>query len=238
MSVKAGLTGYVIDYGVNRIYVAPSGSVTKADRAKQVDIAIKDALTQFKAECPYDINLGLVDAGYKSDVVYSWCKSYADGIWQPCRGHSSGLGGKFPKPSKSRKGVRHVGVGYYQSWVYDAKTWLWLLDSDRYKLKVQNGFKATDCDVPGSVSLFGSDPVIHRAFAEQIIDEVWLPADMKFVASSGKGRPRNNHWLDDLAGCLAAAEILGIRLMAVTQRPRPAENVKPVVTGQKIRTKY
>jgi len=226
VSWRAGLTGYVIDYGVNKIYVPIVGSVTKDDRRKQVDIAIKDALIEFKAECPYSLNLGLVDAGYKSEVVYSWCSSYADGIWQPCRGYSSGLGGRFPKPSKSRKGIRNVGVGYYQSSVYDAKTWLWLLDADRYKRLVQNGFKATDCDVPGSVSLFGNDPVIHRAFAEQIINEVWLPSDMKFVASSGKGRPTNNHWLDCVAGCCAGAEILGIRLMQAGQAVKVGKKVR------------
>ena len=43
---------------------------------------------------------------------------------------------------------------------------------------------------------------------------------------SGKGRPRNNHWLDCVAGCCAGAEILGFRLMQTGQAVKVGKKVR------------
>ena len=74
-----------------------------------------------------------------------------------------------------------------------------------------NGFVIEGPDEPGSLSLFGNDPVEHRAFAEQIVAEAYNTEKMRYEDVKGY---RHNHWLDCMAGCCLAAEILGIKLIS------------------------
>lgn len=67
---------------------------------------------------------------------------------------------------------------------------------------------------PGSLTLFGSDEEKHRLFAEQLSSE-------RAVITSGGGRRvdvwkllpgRENHFLDGVVGCMAAASVCGCEL--------------------------
>ena len=62
----------------------------------------------------------------------------------------------------------------------------------------------------GKLSLFGTNPVSHRHYAEQIIAEEWT---REFIAGRGWkegfiAKTRNNHWLDCTANARAAIDIL------------------------------
>ncbi|NLH17340.1 MAG: hypothetical protein GX455_12250 [Phycisphaerae bacterium] len=70
----------------------------------------------------------------------------------------------------------------------------------------------------GSISLFGTDPILHRAFAEHITSEAWSPEKQRYERVPGFA---HNHWLDCMAGCCAGAGVLGIRLI----QPLPPRRV-------------
>jgi len=74
---------------------------------------------------------------------------------------------------------------------------------------VQEGFRIDDLEAAGSISLYGSDPSKHQAFAEHITDEQWDVEKERYMAYGGR-RARNNHWLDCMAYAAAAASILGV----------------------------
>lgn len=246
---KAGGVGYVVDYGVNPVHSPIPGSVTKEEKTEQVDKAIFRALAEFvewekTSGWGRRVDRGLIDSAYKSPVVYSFCNQFVDGLWRPARGYSNGISGKFPRPH-AKEGIRKIGAGFYESWMESGRAWVWILDADKYKQQIQNGFKVIGVDDSGSLSLFGSEPVQHRAFAEQICSEVWIPDELRFVAADGSRKPSNNHWLDCVAGCCAAADMLGIRVIGTLKYHPPKKQeekkekqvIKPV-RNISLRTRY
>ena len=232
MGLKTGAIGAVIDYGWERVDSPVRGTVIKSERPRQVDMAIRRALDEFRQwekenGWPMEdtgevrhIELGLVDSGYKTDVVYGFCNSAVDGIWRPARGFASKVGSRFISPDRNKKGVRRIGLGHYESYQFQGRTWVLILDSERFKQQTQNGFKVESNTEIGSISLCGDDPSAHQPYAEQICDEVWLPEEQKYVAADGSTRAKNNHWLDCTAGCVAAAAILGLTLAGRVQSTR------------------
>lgn len=211
---KARAIGSVVDYGMERVDSPVRGTVARAERPKQVELAIGQALREFRDKLDKRrIDLGLVDCGYKTDIVYSFCNSDVTKIWRPARGYAGPTGTKFKSPPLGKKGVRNIRRGLYESLQLRERTWVWIVDSERFKQQVQNGFKVEGINDAGSISLFGDDPVEHRAFSEQICDEVWLPDERKYAAADGSKQARNNHLLDCTSGCAAAAAILGITVL-------------------------
>jgi hypothetical protein len=236
---KAGAIGSVVSYGMERVDSPVRGTVAKAERPKQVELAIGQALRDFRDKCESGelgfgqrIDLGLVDCGYKTDVVYAFCNSDVTQTWRAARGYAGRTGTKFVSPGRNKKDVRNIKRGLYESLQLRERTWVWIVDSERFKQQVQNGFKVDDIDAPGSISLFGNDPVEHRAYSEQICDEVWLPDERRYVAADGAKQARNNHWLDCTSGCAAAAAILGITVLGGTViRPKPVVKKRMAIRG-------
>lgn len=93
-----------------------------------------------------------------------------------------------------------------------------ILDADKWKRRVQDGFLVPKLEETGSISLFGTDPILHRAFAEHITSEAWSPEKQRYERVPGFA---HNHWLDCMAGCCAGAGVLGIRLI----QPLPPRRV-------------
>jgi len=231
---KPGLTGYVIDYGAERVLSPMAGTVSQKEKKEQVEIAITEAISRFRNQIEArggwpsadtgemtNLNIALVDAGYLPEAIYAGCRRSAGGIWRPSMG-ASGRTGRYrtPKPSETIKGV---GAGHHKSWQPKSRIWLTVIDPDKYKKRCQDGFLAPAIDSPGSISLFGDDPGQHRAFAEHIAAEAWNETKSKYESVPGS---RQNHWLDIIAGCCAGAEIAGLHLQAVPAPRRKGKKKK------------
>ncbi len=226
---KQGFIGYVVAYGVDPVHSPIAGSVTTKDKKKQTELAILDALRVLrkKAEWPIENtgeiwvpDMGLVDAGYKDDAVYAFIRGTAGGIWRAAKGGASRSGSyRTPKPSGT---IRGVGSGYHHSYQQSKRIWLVIHDANKWKRRVQDGFITAEVDEPGSLSLFGDDPVEHRAFAEQIVAEAYNTEKMRYEDVKGY---RHNHWLDCMAGCCLAAEMVGIKLVPSITQPKAKRKV-------------
>ncbi len=232
--------GAVVDYGTWVVNSPEVGSVTKEERPILVDRAILKALEDFwqwekdtgwpmagTGEVRH-VDRGLVDSGWKPNVVYGFTKGHVDGIWKPTKGHGKGQStGKYPKKIIRGKMFRNVKSNYYETYLPDKKVWVWMVDADYYKQRVQDGFKLGEVYSPGSISLYGNDAYVHKAFAEQICDEQWDDEHMRFIGPGGK-KARNNHWLDCIAGNYAISEILGIKaIQSPTPTTKPKQQRKP-----------
>ncbi len=241
---KQGFIGYIVDYGVDPVHSPIAGSVTLQQKKKQTELAIIDALDVLRKKAQWPMietgemkspDLGLVDAGYKDTAVYAFIRSAAGGIWRPAKG-GAGKTGSYKTPKKS-KTIRGIGSGFHHSFIAEKRIWLIIHDSNKWKRRVQDGFVIGDVDAEGSLSLFGDDPVEHRAFAEQIVAEAYNTEKMRYEEVKGY---RHNHWLDCLAGCCLAAEILGIRLIAESAVPMAKQDDGQVVRHgkRKMRRNY
>lgn len=244
---KPGLTGYVIDYGAERVFSPLGGTVTANEKKKQVEIAITEAIVAFikkinvRGGWPIGdtgemmaVNIGLVDAGYKQDAVYAACRRFAGGIWRPSRGGSGSTKSpryRTPKPSPTVKGI---GAGFHRSYQAKDRIWLTFFDPNKYKQRCQDGFLTPAVDAPGSISLFGDDPAAHRAFAEHIAAEAWSESKDRYDTVDGA---RENHWLDCGAGCCAGAEIVGLRLQgAPVTKSKKKKRYRRMVDAPQYRT--
>jgi len=231
---RQGFIGYVVDYGVDVVHSPIAGSVTVQEKKKQTELAIIDALDALRQKTQWPIDLGLVDAGYKDAAVYAFIRSIAGGVWRPAKG-GSGKTGSYKTPKKS-KTVRGIGSGFHHSYLADKKIWLIIHDTNKWKRRVQDGFVIGDIDAGGSLSLFGDDPVEHRAFAEQIVAEAYNTEKMRYEQVKGY---THNHWLDCMAGCCLAAEILGVRLIAESTPVQTKQEAGQVVhRKRKMRRNY
>ncbi len=229
---RQGFIGYIVDYGVDPVHSPIAGSVTAQQKKKQTELAIIDALEVLRKKAHWPMietgemkspDLGLVDAGYKDTAVYAFIRSVTAGIWRPAKG-GAGRTGSYKTPKKS-KTIRGIGSGFHHSFIAEKGMWLIIHDSNKWKRRVQDGFVIGDVDAEGSLSLFGDDPVEHRAFAEQIVAEAYNTEKMRYEEVKGY---RHNHWLDCVAGCCLAAEILGIRLIEQVNVPAPRRKVRKV----------
>ena len=237
MDFKPGFAGYSVDYGVYRVNSPLAGSVTDDEKQDQVELAILEALEGLRVELlsVYHYDILHIDAGYKSSVVYKAIQAFKDNMSFPSRGMSS-RAGKYTAPKPKTKGVRFIGEGFHQSYLPNDNIWITLFDADKWKHHVQDGFRVTKVNQPGSISLFGDEPFVHRAIAEHICDEQWNAEKEKFEGPDGK-RPRNNHWLDCLAGCCMGAAMCGIKLIVTPPRPRKSKSIQPTAGTQAGKTK-
>ena len=222
---RQGMRGYVIDYWVEPVYSPQQGSLLDADNQKAVESAILTALIELGDSVAFggypqadtgemrNINICLIDAGWMPDPVYEFCTRDLQ-LYRPTKGFGTGSQRvKYRAPSR-QSGRKAVGEHWYATRIAKRKSWLWNLDSDYFKNTIHNAF-LTATDQPGSLALFGDEPIKHRGIAEQVCAEMWT---REF--RPGKGwiegfivRSKHNHWLDCLAGAAAGANILGIRIV-------------------------
>jgi phage terminase large subunit GpA-like protein len=236
-------TGYVTDYGTypdqQRAYFTASDVQRTLRRVHQgmgVEGAIYAALEALTAELlqkewPRDdgavmrIERCLIDQGWKADVVHQFCRQSAHAaILMPSRGHGVTASQKPISEYDRKRGDR---IGHHW-WVPSVKGRRSLrhveIDTNFWKTFVHERL-ATAMSDRGCLSLWGQKPARHRLLAEHLAAE-------HRVRTEGRGRTvdewklppsrPDNHWLDCLVGCAAAASMEGV-VLTVSQGDKPPE---------------
>ncbi len=235
-------TGHVVDYGtypdqqrINYTASDPPRPLSKVTGAGGLEacllaglIAINDAFIQrdWRREDGTSMRVSrcLIDANWNesTDTVYDFCRRVPGGVAMPSHGKSV-LSGHAPMDAwKVAPGDRH-GTGWripaakgkraVQHCMMDSNFWKSLV---MQRLGLAEGNR-------GSLMLFNAKPEFHAMFAQHILAEIG-------VKVTGKGREvvewrerrkgADNHWLDCLYGCAAAASTLGLRhILDETKEP-------------------
>jgi len=210
----------VVDYAIIRVD-APDVDGRSTDEAviKHIDMAVEKALRERLLEMrsrladyrtaagePMEVDLSLVDAGWHPDAIRRFCRQ-AGPRWRPTKGCGRTIGqNRFNAPRKSGHGIR-VGNHWYAK-REQGQGQIFHLDADHWKLDVHERLLQTP-GTPGAMTLFGNNPKMHLRghFAHHICAEVWDVAKNRWEQVS-----KWNHFLDTPALCMAALEMLGVRL--------------------------
>lgn len=158
------------------------------------------------------VNLCLMDSGDRTDEVYDFCSMHADWCY-PCKGTDS----KLTHYSISK-------VNKADSRAYGMQ--LVLVDGGKYKdmiagrLHRPNGQGSwmvhKDCDLEYAEQVTAEHKISEKKGDKMVYR--WVP----------KTTHADNHYLDAEVYALAAADILGVRMLAVenmVQEQEPAENI-------------
>jgi hypothetical protein len=168
-------------------------------------------------------SLVLLDSGWEPDTVFKFVRQHRGVPVLASRGVFVG-GSSLPwDQSKQKKGERH-GHHWRIVPVPERGAFCAVINVNYWKSFVQARLAETMGD-PGCFSLFGENPKVHRMVADHLTGEYRVTVE-------GRGRKvdewkphpaRDNHWLDCLVGCAAAASMLGVDLFA---KPSPAKKRK------------
>jgi phage terminase large subunit GpA-like protein len=237
-------TGYVIDYGTwpdqgrshfnlreapRTLQNASKSSALEGQLVEGLDKLTTDRLGrewQREDGAAMRIGLCLIDANWaqSTDVVYQVCRrsvhaavlmpshgQFVGGANKPWsetarkKGERQGLHWRIPA-SRGPRAVRHV-----------------LIDTNFWKSCIHQRY-ATPVGDRGSLSLWGRSGSVHRLFAEHQTAEYRVRVEARGrVVDEWKtrvGKP-DNHWLDGMVGCGAAASILGAVLLERLPRGGP-----------------
>lgn len=176
----------------------------------------------------------LIDAnwGASTDTVYDWCRRTTHAaVVMPAHGRYVGAASK-PWSEYEKKPGEQLGFHWLVPSVSGRRAVKHLLvDTNFWKSHVEERLRAAIGD-RGSLTFFGkAGAADHRLLAEHLTSEYK-------VETTGRGRKvdewrirpskPDNHWLDCLTGCAAAASMLGITLgpaaMPQPQQRRTAGN--------------
>lgn len=241
IAVGDGYRIAVINYGTEPVD-SPAGDLRDTDpaRQRQVQAAIVEALGRLdeQAAMAEYVNpatgevmvpvLAGVDSGsgLHQEAVYTACKMYKR--YRAIKGCGQGQqAGRYKAPGGG--GIvrgRFYWASYQKS---PHNIWLHWLDSDTLKNFVHQGFLTPDGQ-PGSISVYGSEAVVHQDYARHITAEIWCRT---FI--DGKGWVEkfdvihgDNHFLDATAYAVAVAEIAGRN----SGQQRAASVQRPVASSQ------
>jgi len=226
-------TGYVVDYGTypgqRQPYFAMSsvrrtlkaaargagreGAILAGLKAVAGELLDRDWLRDDGANIR--ISRCLVDAGYVRDIIYEFIRTADVAALTPSFGRAIGPSRRpmaqytrkrgekltphwyMPAAQRGEGGVRHV-----------------MLDVNHWKTFVHARLAVAVGD-PGSLSLYGKKPAVHRLFADHLLAErpvrtsgPWGTVDEWKLSPD---RP-DNHWFDCVVGCCAAASMDGVCL--------------------------
>jgi len=162
-----------------------------------------------------------IDSGWQKATVYRYAKQqlYGNLVWP-----SKGVGitaGNRPMSEYRRKPGETIGDNWYVPSVRGTREPRHVvIDTNHWKSFCYQ-LLAAPMGSRGCLSLWGSEPALHRLFAEHICDSEYR------VQTEGRGRKveewkqrasrPDNHWLDCLVGCAVTASMLGCRLADTTQ---------------------
>lgn len=207
----------IIDYDILRVN-APDGDLRspQAQERPALELAVLDVLRHRRIELsgmsayktadgrPLDISLTLVDSGWLENVVYAFTAESGQ-RWRAIKGDQWAKGSKrYSGPQKNAPGVA-VGNNWYAKRQASGII-LFHVNADHWKMFTQERFLQTP-DTAGACTIFGSDPKQHRLFSKHICAEEWNAEAQRF-----EQRSKFNHYLDCVAYCNAAAEMIGHRI--------------------------
>ena len=232
---ESDFTGYVVEYGTypdqQRAYFTLRDSrrslavVHKGTGLEGSIYAGLEALTSdyLSREWRRDdgaalrIDRCLIDAnwGSSTDVVYQFCRqSRHAALLIPSHGKFVGASSIPFSEYKKKQGDR-VGHNWRIPNVRGKRAVRHVLfDTNYWKSFVQARLRVAMGD-RGCLSLFGTKPAVHRAFAEHLTAEYRVRTEGRGrTVDEWKLRPEqsDNHWLDGLVGCSVAASIQGVVL--------------------------
>jgi hypothetical protein len=242
-------TGYIVDYGAYpdqrrqyftlrdaRATLARAAPGTGKEGAIQAGLkALADAhlAREWKRDDGAVMQVGrcLVDAGYVPDTVYlAIRRSGRAAVLMPSKGIGVGASSKPFAEYKRRKGnlaghywrvptVRgtrelrtvHIDTNYWKSFVHA-------------RLAVAMGDR-------GCLSIFGTKAEEHRLLSEHLAAEYRVRTEARGRTVDEwklKASAVDNHWLDCLVGCAAAASMLGVSLFRGAAPKKVKRNRKHV----------
>jgi hypothetical protein len=245
---RPGPVGNLLDYGYEPVYSPTEGKLSDPDNVAQVDKAIADALAslarKFDGGFPddegtcRDVDLVLVDSGWKPRTVSAFCQA-AGHTWWPCKGYGVGTrAGNYREPRKAAGDVA-VGDGWHARVDVHTGSALYHLDADRWKRFVHDAFLAPPLKGgeprPGVLQLFGEKHSGLIRYAEEILGQQWRE---EFVAGRGWKRywdtvSSRDHYLDVTGYAAAAASIMGMTMVpGSVDPPRKQVDINQYIQDQ------
>lgn len=235
-----GAVGHIIDYGVEAVD-RPRESLRHdqiTDMARQAaDAAIHAGLERVAAK-GHTVNLWLIDSGWdvSQPAVYRFCRAHPRFV--PAKGFGADAK-RWRVSERTGPGKQHPAGGNHWMISQTASGKVFTANADYWKAAAHQGFELSPGQ-PGSISMWGDRPEEHRAFALQVTAEQfvreWVPD--KGFESGWRQTRKDNHWLDCLAGARAAAESLGVRVLAaaapVATGPRATRRPPPTPVAKRV----
>lgn len=228
---RSDCTSFVIDYGVEDV----TGTTIGSDEGVEAALirAVKSRFDRIDEE-PYrtvdgdevPLNLTLIDAGWKTSVIYQACGMLGAKV-KPAMGFGRSQGAvqmRFEGPARTTKD-RKPGDGWFLKRQAGGQ-WLVCSDADRWKTFEHDRWQ-TATDKPGAAFAWGVDDVEggrlsvdqrgHQVFADQITAESEIEEiDKGKLKRRWKAHRANNHFLDAAYMTSVAANMLGVRLLSET----------------------
>jgi hypothetical protein len=174
----------------------------------------------------------LIDAnwGQSTDVVYQFCRQSAhSAVVMPSHGRYVGAS-SVPFSEYKRKRGERVGHHWRIPNVNGRRQVRHVLIDTNYWKSFVHARLAVQIADSGCLSLFGRQGAEHQLLAEHITAEYRVQTEARGrVVDEWKPRVGNpdNHWLDCLVGCAAAASIQGASLPGVSDGPsRPKQRIR------------
>jgi hypothetical protein len=173
-----------------------------------------------------EVNLTLIDAGWRSDAVYSACKKAGMGV-MPIMGFGRSAGCVKTNFTEAQNTTpnRKPGDGWFTSKKGKPRSRVWLVcaDADRWK-RYEHDRWLTSPTRPGCNLLFGepsgveqlsADEKMHHSYAHHVCNEVEEESVIKGkLVRSFKAKSDNVHYMDASYYTDVGANMLGIRLLS------------------------
>jgi len=246
-------TGYVVDYGTEPDQRLPPGTyftlrdiqATLSEAAPHAGLegAVYAGLERLiestvAREWRRDdgamirIDRCLIDAnwGASTDVVYQYCRqSPHAGIVMPSHGRYVGAS-SIPFSEYRRKRGDRVGLNWRVPTITGRRAVRHVVFDTNYWKSFAHARLAVPMGDPGSLSLFGRTPALHRLLADHLLSEYR-------VQTEGRGRVvdewklrldgQDNHWFDCAVGAAVAASMEGAVLFGTgTSMPAARPRLK------------
>ncbi len=230
------ITGYTIDYGYQDVYGTTIGSDEGLDEAlKRALLARRETMVlacyETEEKQIRDIDLTLVDAGYRTEAVYDACRELGLAFRAYMGfGKSNGcVKTSFTAPVKPSSDKK-PGDRWFLS-RQPRGTWLVCGDADFWKSWEHDRW-LTDPHKPGALVLWGKpgdgkrlsdDQKKHLAYSKHITAEIEVEEVVKGALKRHfKNKSDTNHFLDASYMSDVAASMRGIRLV---KGPKPAATI-------------
>ncbi len=238
--------GYVVDYDAIPVHSPVVGNLEDPENVAAVQDAILAALCEFRDRAAVGwpdaetgelrpLDLALVDVGYAraslDTPIYEFIRASPGNVYRPAKGFGTGSGqSQYRHPTKRGHGRRLYNHAH-ATFQATHRTWLYNVDADYWKNFVHQSFLAPVEHVgglivkiaAGALTLFGSDPITHRLYAQHVTAEAWVheykPGGREVYR--WKRVRRQNHWLDTTYNACAAAAILGMKTVGSRASAKP-----------------